>query len=88
MLYDNDGQVLGARENQVEFFVELTNGNPSLARLDSIGQAIAKWTGDASSSFQKLLRLNPNSVVAMRRYATFLNEVRQCGHVDALTAVC
>ena len=71
-----DRQVLSARENQAEFWAELSNRNPSLTRLDGIGSSIEKWMTEANTSFQAMLKLNPNSVAAMRRYAQFLLEVR------------
>ena len=72
-----DRQVLSARENQAELWSELTNSNPSLARLEAIGKSIERWMTEANDSFQTMLRLNPSSVVAMRRYAQFLQEVSQ-----------
>ena len=70
-----DRQVLSAREHQAEFWMELMARKPSLARLDTIGSTIHKWIVEADESFQTLLRLNPTSVAAMRKYSEFLHEV-------------
>ena len=70
-----DRQELSARECQAEFWAELSNTNPSLSRLDSIGGQVEKWMKEADGSFQTMLRLNPTSIAAMRRYASFLTEV-------------
>jgi hypothetical protein len=71
-------QVLAAREHQAEFWAELSIRSPSLARLDAIGLCIERAMSGAEASFKRLLRLNPNSVPVMRRYAQFLAEVSGC----------
>ena len=70
-----DRQVLSARENQAELWLELANANPSMSRLETIGTSIERRISEANESFQAMLKLNPNSVAAMRRYAEFLQEV-------------
>ena len=72
-----NAQVLAAREHQAEFWAELCMHAPSLKRLDTIGLSIERAMSSAEASFKRLLRLNPNSVPVMRRYAQFLAEV--CG---------
>jgi hypothetical protein len=85
---DSMVQVLAAREHQAEFWAELALKSPSLARLDSIGQSIARAMNGAEESFKRLLRLNPNSVPVMRRYSQFLAEVqlRSCTQLSSIGA--
>jgi hypothetical protein len=59
----------------VELWAELALAVPSQSRLDIIGCALRRSMGDADATFLRLLRLNPNSVPVMRRYAAFLREV-------------
>ena len=71
--------VLLARENQSAFWAELSNASPSLLRLDEIGASIQKHMSEANLLFERMLRLNPNSVSAIRMYSQFLGEVRKQG---------
>ncbi len=68
-------QVMVARGYQSELWAELALPTPSQARLDSICRAMQLTMAEAHDTFKHLLRLNPNGVVAMRRYAAFLIEV-------------
>ncbi len=52
---------------------------PSLDKLHDIGKVIESHVNKANKTFQKMLNLNPNSVIILHRYATFLSEVRRCG---------
>ncbi len=72
-------QVLAAREHQVELWTELSLATPSQRKLDTIGQAVRKAIRGADAAFTRILRLNPNAVPVMRRYAQFLEEVRGWG---------
>jgi hypothetical protein len=67
--------VLTARGYQAELWAELALHAPSQARLDSIGACLRHAMTEADHTFKHLLRLNPNGVAIMRRYATFLVEV-------------
>ncbi len=67
--------VLAAREHQAALWAELAQPSPSLLKMDEIGSAIEKHLIDANTAFERMLRLNPNSVSGIRMYAQFLDEV-------------
>jgi hypothetical protein len=69
-------QVLAARGLQAELWAELGLKVPSQKRLDTIGSSLRAAMTEADSTFTHLLRLNPSGVPIIRRYATFLAEVR------------
>ena len=60
---------------QMEFWAELSQGNPSLSHLDSIGTEYEKCVKGAEHGFQTVLQLDRNSVATMRGYAQFLMDV-------------
>lgn len=60
---------------QNEFWVEMLKPEPSLSRLNEIGDAVKTYTALCETCFQKQLSLSPNSVQTLRRYAQFLLEV-------------
>ena len=76
-----------ARESQVAaaFWSELNHDKPSLLRLDEIGAAVERYVFDANAAFERMLKLNPTSVQALRLYAEFLGEVGSC-HCTSSTA--
>jgi hypothetical protein len=59
----------------MEFWAELSQGNPSLSHLDSIGTEYEKCVKGAEHGFQTVLQLDRNSVATMRGYAQFLMDV-------------
>lgn len=65
-----------ARGLQAELWTELSLKKPSQSRLNSIGCSLRRTMDDASATFAHILRLNPNGVQVLRRYANFLAEVR------------
>ena len=65
-----------ARGLQVELWTELSLKKPSQMRLNSIGCSLRRAMDDANATFAHILRLNPNGVQVLRRYANFLAEVR------------
>jgi hypothetical protein len=69
-------QVLAARGLQAELWAELGLKVPSQKRLDTIGSSLRAAMTEADSTFTHLLRLNPSGVPIIRRYSTFLAEVR------------
>ena len=70
-----DRAVLSARLHQAELWTELAHSKPSLSKLDAIGSVIEEAMTTAEDSFTHMLRLNPNSVMTLRRYSVFLSEV-------------
>jgi hypothetical protein len=68
-------QALAARGLQADMWKELASKVPSQARLDTIGTSLRRAMADANSTFAHLIRLNPNSVATLRKYARFLAEV-------------
>ena len=60
---------------QNEFWLEMLKPDPSLALLARYGEAIIRASKTIDASFQRQLKLSPNSVQIMRRYARFLAEV-------------
>ena len=73
--------VLSAREQQAAFWAEMTHKSPSLKLLDKIGSDIGKHMRQANDNFQRLLKINPNSVSTLRSYAEFLAEVPARGRL-------
>ena len=73
---ESSAEALNARANQVEFWKELSHDQPSLARLESLGDSIAESIQLADAGFAVTLRLSPMSVSTCRSYAKFLLEVR------------
>jgi hypothetical protein len=65
-----------ARGLQAELWTELSLKKPSQSRLNSIGCSLRRAMDDANATFAHILRLNPNGVQVLRRYANFLAEVR------------
>ena len=72
---ETERQVLNARYYTAQLWSELTNVSPSLSTMDEIACKIEKATSTAIAGYQRMLRMNPNSVATMRRYAEFLKEV-------------
>ena len=70
--------VLAAREQQAAFWVELSLPTPSLSRLDEIGTKLGKCIHEAHAKFERMMKLNANSVTTLRAYAQFASEVRLC----------
>ena len=62
---------------QMEFWAELSQKNPSLSHLDSIGTEYEKCVKGAEHGFQTVLQLDRKSVATMRGYAQFLMDVRK-----------
>ena len=62
---------------QMEFWRELTSTAPSLSMLDAVGTDYERSVESAEHAFLTVLKLEPNSVAAMRGYAQFLIEVRK-----------
>ncbi len=60
---------------QAEFWKEMSHHQPSLTRLDSIGQEYDTCIKKSELCFTQMFRLNPQSVTVMRKYAQFLIEV-------------
>lgn len=72
-----------SRDWQAEFWKEMSHHQPSLARLDTIGLEYDECIKKSEQCFALMLRLNPQSVSVMRRYAQFLLEVDTVCHLCA-----
>ena len=70
-----DEYTLIARQEQANFWSEMSSVDPSLTVLDTVGKAFEDSCTKAEVAFQELLRLNPASSHILRRYAVFLEEV-------------
>ncbi len=72
---ESSAEALNARSNQVEFWRELSQELPSLARLETLGNSIAESIQLADAGFADTLKLSPLSISTCRSYAKFLMEV-------------
>jgi hypothetical protein len=59
----------------MEFWGELAQSHPSLSQLDAVGMEYEHCVRVTERSFLTILRLEPNSLFALRGYAQFLMEV-------------
>ncbi len=73
---ESSAEALNARASQVEFWKELSQDSPSLARLETLGDAIAQSIQTADTGFSDILHISPHSISTYRSYAKFLLEVR------------
>jgi hypothetical protein len=71
-----DKAVLAARQHQAELWAELAQSKPSLNKLDVLGAGIDAAQRTADRCFQQMIRLNSNSVITLRKYAQYAEEVR------------
>jgi hypothetical protein len=60
---------------QADFWSELTKLRPSLPVLTSAGSDLEASLAKCEDLFQKMLALSPHSVVVLRMYGRFLNEL-------------
>ena len=86
---ESSQEALNARSGQVEFWRELSQECPSLAKLESLGDRIASSIQLADAGFVDILKLSPSSISTYRSYAKFLLEVRALHRVSVSdTSMC
>ena len=59
----------------MEFWKELSEEFPSLSRLETVGDEIARSIQTADAGFSDILRISPHAISTYRSYAKFLVEV-------------